>query len=463
MKRKFVASLAAAMVLGIAGTSFAATNPFTDVPAEHWAYASVLSLSQAGLVDGYGDATYKGDKTMTRYEMAQMVAKAMAHSDKADAKQKAVISKLAVEFASELEGLNVRVGTLEKNQPNFKITGSSDIRYSNKDFETAANANKGTSGDYRFRLDGTAKVDDKTTIGVRLVNNSPEQNAANGVFGLGQNKSWTKFGNDGGKSTVDLTADRLFINTKVGEVDTTIGRQKLSVGTTAAIVDSGIGTFDGLKLATQLGNVNAAVSYGRLPGYTDPSTAETNQKDIQVAELGTSFGKLSGNVGYYGIKNNAATGNIVALPGGTNELLKLYYANGKYQFNNKFSINTEFGENKAGYATNNNKFYDVFATLGDQTLTKAKQHNIQARYYYAGKNALALDAAGNGLNTFNEGVKFGPDSTTFTSDSIKAASVLYNYAFSNNLTGQVGYYIGKSSNYADGNYKMLRTVLSAKF
>jgi len=463
MKRKLVASLAAAMVLGIAGTSFAATNPFTDVPAQHWAYASVQSLSQAGLVDGYGDATFKGDKTMTRYEMAQIVAKAMAHSDKADAKQKAVISKLAIEFASELEGLNVRVGMLEKNQPNFKINGTGDMRFSNKDFETSANGNKGTSADYRFRLDGSAKVDDKTTIGVRLVNNSPEQNAATSL-GLGQNKSWTKFGNDGGKSTVDVSADRFFINTKIGTVGTTLGRQQLTVGNTGAIVDPGIATFDGLKLKTKMGNVNAALSYGRLPGYADASTAATNQRDIQVAELGTSFGKLSGNVGYFGIKNNAATANTVTLNGiATNEPLKLVYGNAKYQFNSKFSINTELGQNKANYATSNNKFYDVFATLGDQTLTTAKQHNIQARYYYAEKNALGLDGTGSGLNTFNEGVKFGPDGTTFTSDSIKAASVLYNYAFSNNLTGQVGYYVGKSSNYPDGNYKMLRTVLSAKF
>ena len=67
MKKQLVASLAAAMVLGVAGTSFAAANPFADVPSKHWAYDSVTSLAQAGIVDGYGDGKFQGDKMMSRY------------------------------------------------------------------------------------------------------------------------------------------------------------------------------------------------------------------------------------------------------------------------------------------------------------------------------------------------------------------------------------------------------------
>ena len=61
--------------LGVSATAFAA-NPFSDVPAGHWAYV-VCKLAAAGIVDGYPDGTYKGDRTMTRYEMAQIVAKAL--------------------------------------------------------------------------------------------------------------------------------------------------------------------------------------------------------------------------------------------------------------------------------------------------------------------------------------------------------------------------------------------------
>ena len=55
-----------------------AANPFADVPAGHWAYESINKLAAAGVVEGYGDGSFRGDRLMTRYEMAQIVAKAMA-------------------------------------------------------------------------------------------------------------------------------------------------------------------------------------------------------------------------------------------------------------------------------------------------------------------------------------------------------------------------------------------------
>ena len=69
--------LALALAMGISATALAA-NPFSDVPAGHWAYGSIAKLAAAGVVDGYGDGTYRGDRLMTRYEMAQIVARAMA-------------------------------------------------------------------------------------------------------------------------------------------------------------------------------------------------------------------------------------------------------------------------------------------------------------------------------------------------------------------------------------------------
>ena len=75
MKKSLV--FAMAMALGVSATAFAA-NPFSDLPAGHWAYGAVAKLAAAGVVDGYPDGTFKGDKTMTRYEMAQIVAKALA-------------------------------------------------------------------------------------------------------------------------------------------------------------------------------------------------------------------------------------------------------------------------------------------------------------------------------------------------------------------------------------------------
>ena len=116
MKKSLV--LAMAMALGVTASAYAA-NPFSDVPAGHWAYDSVAKLAAAGVVDGYADGAFAGDKLITRYEMAQIVAKAMAKGADCD--------KLAAEFADELDTLGVRVAKLEKGADAVKITGQ--IRY----------------------------------------------------------------------------------------------------------------------------------------------------------------------------------------------------------------------------------------------------------------------------------------------------------------------------------------------
>jgi len=121
MKKSLIMTLVLVFVLGIGCTAFA--GPFADVPAKHWAYDAVSKLAQAGIVDGYGDGTFRGDKTMTRYEMAQIVGKAMERSDKADAENKALIKKLADEFAQELDSLGVRVTKLENKVGNITWTG----------------------------------------------------------------------------------------------------------------------------------------------------------------------------------------------------------------------------------------------------------------------------------------------------------------------------------------------------
>lgn len=112
--------LAMAMSFAICGGAYAA-NPFSDVPAGHWAYNSIAKLASAGVIEGYGDDTFRGDRLMTRYEMAQIVAKAMAKG--------ANVEKLAAEFADELDALGVRVSALEKKQDNVRITGEARFHY----------------------------------------------------------------------------------------------------------------------------------------------------------------------------------------------------------------------------------------------------------------------------------------------------------------------------------------------
>ena len=92
----------------------------------------MATLAADGVIDGFPDGTYQGNKTMTRYEMAQIVARAMAKEDlqKAD---KAIVDKLAAEFAEELDNLGVRVADLEKKSDNVKFTGTARLRYDDGD------------------------------------------------------------------------------------------------------------------------------------------------------------------------------------------------------------------------------------------------------------------------------------------------------------------------------------------
>ena len=135
MKKTLTAAITTALVIGAASTTFAAANPFTDVPTGHWSYDAVAKLAQDGVIEGYGDGTFRGDKAITRYEMAQMVAKAMAKSD-VSAADKAAIDKLAAEYSAELNNLGVRVGELENKVDNVKWGGKARLRTENREVKT---------------------------------------------------------------------------------------------------------------------------------------------------------------------------------------------------------------------------------------------------------------------------------------------------------------------------------------
>ena len=159
MKKSLV--LAMAMALGVTASAYAA-NPFSDVPAGHWAYDSISKLAAAGVIEGYGDDTFRGDRLMTRYEMAQIVAKAMAKG--------ANVDKLAAEFADELDALGVRVAALEKKVDNVKITGEARFHYGHgKRTEYGVSGKAHTTG-LRTRLYFNGKVNDNWNYVARIQN-----------------------------------------------------------------------------------------------------------------------------------------------------------------------------------------------------------------------------------------------------------------------------------------------------
>ena len=117
-------------------TAFAAQNPFKDLPEGHWAYDAVNMLAEDGVLEGYGDGTFKGTKLMNRYEMAEIVAKASEKYGTAALKDKGVLKKLEREFATELKDMDVRLTAVEndvqemkKGMSSFKWWGDARMRH----------------------------------------------------------------------------------------------------------------------------------------------------------------------------------------------------------------------------------------------------------------------------------------------------------------------------------------------
>lgn len=115
MKHAFLKA-AIASCFACAAVTVSAANPFTDVSSDDWAYQAIASLSDEGVIDGYPDGTFRGDKHVTRYEIAQIVARLMAKEDTLNASQKETLAKLSSQYANELKDLGVRIAELEKKR-----------------------------------------------------------------------------------------------------------------------------------------------------------------------------------------------------------------------------------------------------------------------------------------------------------------------------------------------------------
>ena len=169
MNKKIISALTTALVIGATTTTFAAANPFSDVPAGHWAYDAVTQLAAKGIVEGYGDGTYLGNRNITRYEMAQMVAKAMA-SNIAKGSDKAALDRLAAEFAEELNNLGVRVSNLEKYADKVKWSGKIEYTYTSERTDPADTGHKDRENEngFVFRFEPEAEVNNHWSLHARI-------------------------------------------------------------------------------------------------------------------------------------------------------------------------------------------------------------------------------------------------------------------------------------------------------
>ena len=284
MKTKVLAALAATMAVG-ATCAFAA-NPFVDVPSDSWAYKSVVELADAGIIQGVDGQYFQGNRNITRYEAAEMVAKAMAHMDKASVEQRALINKLADEYADELNNLGVRVSALENRVGNVKLTGDARVRYIHQDSDDKGKGEvkNDNSWSYRVRVRANAQVNDRTKV----------------VYGVSTNNvsfADNSTASDSDSDNDNIFTDRAYVDYNFGgnNWDLKVGRDEYDMGGGRAYGFLYGDTFDGAQLKYTNDKFAATAGYGKFKEGV--MGGDNNYLKGDSAATKTGYGELEGFFG----------------------------------------------------------------------------------------------------------------------------------------------------------------------
>lgn len=388
-------SLVIALVIfwGASATVWAA-NPFSALPAEHWAYASVAKLAASGIIEGYPDRTFNGDNLMTRYEMAQIVAKAYAKGGIGDD------DRLMTEFAEELASLGVRTTSLEKKSDNTKITGEARMRYAD-----VKGPDKMYLADLRTRLwlSGEGSNDWRY---VAMLENMQS-------FNTNKEESETKF-------------RRAYVTGNSGDVKVTGGRYNYTVGQ-GNVFDEAI---DGVQI--DFGKVlKASMAYGRPAGGNDfhsfkdagGNTVYTKNNDAFITTLDYKTGIFAFNAAFYNFLDYVGNAdNKIWTVGGSIDVSDNIRLHGEYLKSN-FAANTDdddgivFGLNYKGAAPEKKGSYGIWAKYYNQDRSTYVAHTTDAVHdslwgfegygvgvdYTITKNIVALVEYFNFDGKYNEG------------------------------------------------------------
>ncbi len=381
MKKSLV--LAMAMALGVTASAYAA-NPFSDVPAGHWAYDSVNKLAAEGVIDGYPDGTYGGDKLMTRYEMAQIVAKAMAKG--------ANVDKLAAEFADELDALGVRVANLEKKADNVKVTG--EVRYRYTDSELNGNE----YNDLRSRIWVNGQINDDWSY-TGMIENTQD------------------FTEDAGNEKTEFK--RAYVEGKIGGLDLTAGRY-------------------GAFFAN--GNVYDAQADGAQLSYGDKVkvTAFAGKGTDEAGDGAASNGNYAGG------EISAAMGENFSLNGGYVNFKDMGQVTGETETNVDNAIWYVGADANFGDFTLSGMYLKGDKSENDQDVKGVDDDGYTVGLSYKGAEASEAGSYGIWANYYDQGgqtyVAHTTDANTFGNDGFKGYGVGVNYTFAKNIVGTVAYY-----------------------
>ena len=316
---KKILALAAVAAL-TAGVSAYAANPFSDVTADDWAYQAVSDLSVQGVVEGYPDGTFKGERNMTRYELAQIVARLMAKEDQLNAQQQATLDKLAGEYADELANLGVRVSNLEKKVGNLYWSGDARMRYQDK-------GNNKDAWNGRVRLNVKGQVNESTYVQGRFLNEMD-------------------FKGNGDSNT---TMDQLYVNHNFSkEVAVRLGRQPIAFGNQGGWLINPNKGYDGAQASYKNGKLALTTGFGQLNATKKDAAGnvvgtEAADTDVYFAQGTYDFGFAKLDANYIASKEGEADDRGEIYGVGLNVPVQQFNVFGEYW------KNTTYGDNDTAW------------------------------------------------------------------------------------------------------------------
>ena len=378
MKKTLVSALATALVVGAASTTFAAANPFSDVPRDHWAYDAVTQLAADGVVEGYGDGTFRGDRNITRYEMAQMVAKAMAKGDMS-ASDRALVDRLAAEFADELNNLGVRVSNLERNADMVKWNGKVQYQYTSTRYEGQKRTN---TNNLKFRLEPTAEI-------------NPHWHAVARLDADTNTKTDQGYEADGSSK---VTLKRAYVQGDYDKFQVRLGKMALSSS-------EGYQAPGNLVLDTEFTGAHlsfgdefkAKLEAGRLSdGFTDTA-------NYQSAQVRYDKNKFMSGVGFYRLGSS----DLAASTTNNKERAHIWGADLGYRFDkNSFLSGSYAHANKYSLGDKQKKAYQFTYEYKGADQADKGSWGAYVSYRYLGNGAARIPTE-DGAQKGSKGVEFG--------------------------------------------------------
>ena len=396
-------------------------NPFSELPADHWAYDALSSLAKDKLVTGPLVQRLQKSQTLTRYEMAELVARAMASADKADTADAARLTKLQTEFADELKTLGLRISSLEKRADN--ITFGGEVEYTAyRAMDEHSDDNSGRSNQLLFRLDPSITITDhwRASTHIDLITDWAMDFSTSSDLQLIVDRAWVT--GSYGAMTYDLgkfplyTDQGLVFDNMVSGARVTVGHKKFTGAFTAGRYSIGpdgrwssvLGfAAGGSQLADSL-SYDAAASFQGLSLYYAPT------------------GRFNTALGFYRVTNRTG--------------LSENYAGGLYKDTDADIWNIGIGGNlsdrlrfEAGYAWN---------TQGEISSTYKHAYNLGLFYgnadqHYAGSftlyGAYRYIAQAAVLAPTYEGAAYG----------LRGWEIGGQYAIAPNILGTLRYFKGR--------------------